>query len=559
MIRATLVLLMAHAIIPRLRRQSAAERHAIWAASLATAAVLPLLVLLMPSWQPEWARRVADVLPAAFDAIQPVAGGYGEFIVRATGVESSAWTVSGAIGLLWMLGSTVALLVLGREALKLRRLIASAQLVTDTRPLEIAAGVARSLGLTRPPRLLSSARVAIPITWGTRRAHILLPEEARDWSDERVWAVLAHEMGHVRRGDWTTHLMAEIVCAIYWFHPLFWLGRTRLGRDSEQAADDIVLGLGANGADYASHLLEIVRAAGRRPTTLTPTVAMARRSDLERRVAALLSGFVNRSRVTRGHLIAIAAVAIVIALPLAAMPARAPSITIELRTANLAPLVEAADIPGPADETIAPLQVRVLSEAIAAGQVTPPAIDAYTTPPLYSDDARRLGIEGVVTAQAHVDASGRLSAARVVKGLGFGLDQNALVALRQWRFRPGTRDGAPVAMDVEIEIEFTLRSESINALIANDMATLVGPGVTPPKAVKVVQLKAGAGGVRGTVALDVILLEDGTPRIVRILRSLTPEADESAIRAFELWRFSPAVKNGRPVKVRMNAEVNFRG
>ena len=39
----------------------------------------------------------------------------------------------------------------------------------------------------------------------------------------------------------------------------------------------------------------------------------------------------------------------------------------------------------------------------------------------------------------------------------------------------------------------------------------------------------------------------------------TPEADESAIRAFELWRFSPAVKNGRPVKVRMNAEVNFRG
>ncbi|HLG58600.1 MAG TPA: M56 family metallopeptidase [Vicinamibacterales bacterium] len=559
MIRATIVLLIAHLIIPRLRRQSAAERHAIRAASLATAAVLPLLVLLMPSWQPEWARRVADVLPAAFDAIQPAAGGYGDFIVRATGVESSGWTVSGAIVLLWMLGSSVALLVLGREALKLRRLIASAQLVTDTRPLAIAAGVARSLGLTRPPRLLSSTRVAIPITWGTQRAHILLPDAARDWSDERVWAVLAHEMGHVRRGDWTTHLLAEIVCAIYWFHPLFWLGRSCLGRDSEQAADDIVLGLGANGADYASHLLAIVRAAGRRPTRLTPTVAMARRSDLERRVAALLSGFVNRSRVTRGHLIAIAVVAIVIALPLAAMPARAPSITIELRTTNLAPLVEAANVPERADGTRAPLHVRVLGEPLAAGQGTPPEIEAYTTPPLYSDDARRQGIEGVVTAQAHVDASGHLGGVRVVQGLGFGLDQNALVALRQWRFRPGTRGGAPVAMDVAIEIEFTLRSESINALIANDMATLVGPGVTPPKAVKVVQLKAGAAGVRGTVALDVVLLEDGTPRIVRILRSLTPEADESAVRAFALWRFSPAVKNGRPVKVRMSAEVNFHG
>jgi TonB family protein len=558
MIRATIVLVIAHLIIPQLRRQSAAGRHAMWAASLATAALLPLLVLVVPSWQPEWARRLVDALPAALARIEPAATGYGDIIVRATGVESSGWTMSGGIAPLWIFGSVVALLVLGLEAVKLRRLISSARPVTDTRPLEIAVNVARSLG-SPTPRLLSSERVAIPIAWGTRRAHILLPQAAGDWPDERLWAVLAHEMGHVRRGDWTTHLLAELVCAIYWFHPLFWVGRNRLGRESEQAADDIVLGLGANGADYASHLLEIVRAAGRTTTRLASTVAMARRSDLERRVAALLSGFVNRSRMTRGHLIAIAAVAIVVALPLAAMPARGPSISIELRTTNLAPLVEGASAAGRANETIAPLQVRVLEEPLVAGQGTPPEIESYTTPPLYSDDARRQGIEGVVTARAHVDTSGRLSQVRVVKGLGFGLDQNALVALRQWRFRPGTRGGAPAATDVEIDIEFTLRNETINALIANDMATLVGPGITPPKAVRVVQLKAGPAGVRGTVALDVVLLEDGTPRIVRILRSLTPEADETAVRAFEQWRFSPAVKNGQPVKVRMNAEVNFRG
>jgi len=57
--------------------------------------------------------------------------------------------------------------------------------------------------------------------------------------------------------------------------------------------------------------------------------------------------------------------------------------------------------------------------------------------------------------------------------------------------------------------------------------------------------------------LDVVLLEDGRPKIVRILQSLDPELDESAVRQFEQWRFSPAMKNGRPVKVRMNAEVRF--
>jgi hypothetical protein len=74
----------------------------------------------------------------------------------------------------------------------------------------------------------------------------------------------------------------------------------------------------------------------------------------------------------------------------------------------------------------------------------------------------------------------------VTRALGFGLDQNALVALRQWRFHAGTRNTTPVPMDVDIEIGFTLRNESINAQIANDMVSLVGPGVTPPQAVRVV-------------------------------------------------------------------------
>ena len=64
---------------------------------------------------------------------------------------------------------------------------------------------------------------------------------------------------------------------------------------------------------------------------------------------------------------------------------------------------------------------------------------------------------------------------------------------------------------------------------------------------------------RGLVVLDVVLQQDGSPRIVRILRSLTPEADERAVHHFGQWRFTPAMKGGVPVKVRMNAEVRFRG
>ena len=94
--------------------------------------------------------------------------------------------------------------------------------------------------------LLRSAHVTVPLAWGVRRPR-LLPATSPTWPDERLWAVCAHEMAHIARGDWVAHLLAEIACRIYWFNPLFWLARNSLGRESERAADDIVIGLGASG------------------------------------------------------------------------------------------------------------------------------------------------------------------------------------------------------------------------------------------------------------------------------------------------------------------------
>ena len=550
MIKATLVLLAAHAIIPWLRRRSAAERHALWAASLATAAMVPLLAWLLPAWEPHWAQGVADAWPAAFGR-GAFATGAGDIVVRATDVEARSWSLSGTLPALWLLGSAILFGRLAVQALRMRR-VAVSGVVLHGRQAAIANDVASRLGLRRP-ELIVSAQVAIPLAWGASRPHLLLPPAADAWSDERLWAVCAHEMAHIARGDWLAHLMAEIACRLYWFHPLMWMARNRLGRESEQAADDIVLGLGTSGADYASHLLEIVRAAQSERPPLA-TVSMARASGLERRITVLLDGLVNRARLSRRRATAIGVSACAVAAMFATLGARTPA-AIEIRTSNLSPIDDSVVRLAGGDD--APMQdIRPIDHA--PGDTAPMVVE-YTTPPLYSDEARRAGIEGTVVVRAHIDAAGRVNAPRVTGALGGGLDQNAVVAVRQWRFRPGTRNGVAVPMDVEIPIAFTRRNDAINAQIANDMVSLVGPGVTPPQAVQVVQPLRPATGGTGTVVLDVVLLENGTPRIVRILRSLGPDADDMAVRAFEQWRFSPALKDGRPIKVRVNAEVRFNG
>jgi TonB family protein len=55
-----------------------------------------------------------------------------------------------------------------------------------------------------------------------------------------------------------------------------------------------------------------------------------------------------------------------------------------------------------------------------------------------------------------VDASGRARSIRIVKGLGFGLDEKAVEAVQQWVFRPGTKDGNPVNIRATIAVNFRL-------------------------------------------------------------------------------------------------------
>jgi len=77
--------------------------------------------------------------------------------------------------------------------------------------------------------------------------------------------------------------------------------------------------------------------------------------------------------------------------------------------------------------------------------------------PAYTDDARRRGIEGDVVLEIVVGRDGRVASLRVKSGLGAGLDQRAIEAVRQWRFSPARRQGQPVEVVVEVSVEFKLR------------------------------------------------------------------------------------------------------
>jgi protein TonB len=77
--------------------------------------------------------------------------------------------------------------------------------------------------------------------------------------------------------------------------------------------------------------------------------------------------------------------------------------------------------------------------------------------PDYTEEARRRSLSGDVVLEIVVRADGRVGAVKIVRGLGAGLDQRAVDAVRQWLFKPARRFGTPVDVVVEIAVEFRLR------------------------------------------------------------------------------------------------------
>jgi TonB family protein len=79
--------------------------------------------------------------------------------------------------------------------------------------------------------------------------------------------------------------------------------------------------------------------------------------------------------------------------------------------------------------------------------------------PAYTSDAMRAKVQGTVLVQCIVRQDGSVGDVEVIRSLDstFGLDQEAIKAAKQWRFRPGTRLGEPVPVLITIELTFTLR------------------------------------------------------------------------------------------------------
>ena len=93
---------------------------------------------------------------------------------------------------------------------------------------------------------------------------------------------------------------------------------------------------------------------------------------------------------------------------------------------------------------------------IGVGGVTAPRLIRKVEPD-FSSEARSAGVDGTVVLYVVVDEQGAPRDLKVVRSLGFGLDEKAIEAVTQWLFQPGLKDGKPVRVAAQINVNFVLK------------------------------------------------------------------------------------------------------
>lgn len=306
------------------KHRSAAVRHLILAATFGVLLALPVATAVLPPTLlrvsvPIPARTFEDARPAPEASVRAEHASLSPE-PHADGSAASQFKLSTLLMAAWLLGTVV---FLGRTAAGLWQLrclrrdaisCAVAQTISDK--------VAADAGIRRRLDVLQHDDLDGPLTFGVVRPAIMLPNDAQSWDRGDLVSALAHEIEHVRRHDWLIQCIARVIYAVYWFHPLVYLCWRALRFEAECACDDAVLAR-HEPTEYAALLVEI--AQRQMAKAQRPVLAMASRSDLKQRVAALLDSNRHRSPVTSASVAATIVVAAVFVASLASIRAVDPA------------------------------------------------------------------------------------------------------------------------------------------------------------------------------------------------------------------------------------------
>lgn len=546
--QSSVILLIGLLLMPLLRVRSAALRHWVLAATLLCAGAVPLAGRVAPAWP-------APVdLSFAARALAPPASS--PVIVAAPALTNTAAEPAAAatfdgrrivqtLTVVWLIGMALSFGALAAGLLRLVRLSRRARPITKGPWVDTVVRLAAAHRVTRPVTVRLVNHPSLLLVWGAWRPTMIVPALAQNWPADRIDAVVHHELAHIRRHDWLTQVLSEVVRSVYWFNPLVWLSCARLRTECEVAADDAVLVHGTAGTAYAAHMVEIAKDLNTR--YWVPAPAIVRASTLERRIKAMLDS--SRDRRPLSPAVRTIAGALIVTLTIA--------------------------VAGLAAQTFSSLRGTIVdpTQGVLPG-VTLVLTNEQTQAKYEIKTDRTGGYEfvglppGSYVLSAALPGFARFNG-RVTVG-GQPLQQDVMMPIGTLEETITVRDSAPAPPAANLAREAAARAQRIEEL-KQKRAAATCPDPPPGGAVRMggnirVPVKyrdfkphypEALHGTPGVVVLSTRIGLTGAVEDIEVVSSTNPAFSDSAIGAVRQWEFDATLLNCERVVTPMNVTVNY--
>jgi HEAT repeat protein len=411
----------------------------------------------------------------------------------------------------WVVGAAAVLLRLSLGTLRVWRIARRSTRMTDARWLALSQRIAQELNVSRPLTLLQGDSLNVPVTFGVVFPVVLLPADAHLWPMDRRRIVLLHEVAHVKRMDAFTQVLSQFVLAILWFNPLVWVALTRIRAERERACDDYVLRGGMKASLYVDDLIAMVRSIETSAGPAFAALAMARRSEFEGRMLAILDS--RLSRRTAGWVVAACTTLtmLLVAAPLAAMRA-VPQTPEQLARAadNVPNAADEAPVAGATDAGDTSRRTRTIADSISRNM--------------------RLGIAEAAARDLDVEVDAQ---ARIKLRLGLAMPNKVAEELNASDESAPAQDGRD------------------SATIARAIASLAGVLADSDAAVRLAAIKAlgDLDDPRAVEALSQALRNDSDPEVREMAAWALGEIENPAA----VPALSEALRSDREARVRVKA------
>ncbi|WP_338866709.1 M56 family metallopeptidase [Myxococcus stipitatus] len=548
-------------------RRAAQGRYVVACLGLLTMAVLPLLTFLGAVLEGLGATAASSLSSAP---VLPVARATTTLVVdmapNAGGAASPSWL---ELPTHWLLPAWC----FGVLLLSARTLISwyCAQRLSRLHTREPAAAwreaFERALSrmqLSRPVRLLASARVDVPQVIGLWRPLILVPAGAIvGLTPAQLEAVLSHELAHIQRHDYLVNLLQALVETFLFYHPAVWWLSHRIREEREHCADDLAVRSCGDAVLYARALahIEQVRASP------SPMPALgANGGSLLSRIRRLLGVPESHAPRRPWRLVSgIGGAALVVVLGASQVPLPA------MAEAPLAPVVLALPTPSAAQlarafESIEPTAHRPLVAPLP--KVLPLKLDNASKAPvrLSAKPSTKKPRTPPPSTLLIPDTEGIARTELPRTPYPLEAEPAQAVAVEETKPTPPVEAVAAVPAPAPVVEPVALVPPRPSQVPSEDGVFTLGPGITPPRFVSGQRLnfadltqniRARVSAVpKGIVVTRCTITTDGTVTDCKSLQGLSG-LEDGIIRTLTTWRYAPAMLDGKPVPVHYDFDIWF--